>query len=58
MEEVYYMSKIIEINGTVFSRHIDKDITEEAFFEAFSAFLDANDYLFGGGYKETDDDDE
>ena len=58
MEEVYYMSKIIEINGTVFSRHVDKDITEEEFFEAFSAFLDANDYLFGGGYKEANDDDE
>ena len=58
MEEVYCMSKIIEINGTVFSRHVDKDVTEEEFFEAFSAFLDANDYLFGGGYKETDDDDE
>ena len=58
MEEVYYMSKIIEINGTVFSRHVDKDVTEEEFFEAFSAFLDANDYLFGGGYKEANDDDE
>ena len=58
MEEVYYMSKIIEINGTVFSRHVDKDITEEEFFDAFSAFLDANDYLFGGGWEETDDDDE
>lgn len=52
------MAKIIEINGTVFSRHVDKDITEEEFFEAFSAFLDANDYLFGGGWKEEDDDDE
>ena len=52
------MSKIIEINGTVFSRHVDKDVTEEEFFEAFSAFLDANDYLFGGGMKETEDDDE
>ena len=58
MEEVYYMAKIIEINGTVFSRHIDKDITEEEFFDAFSAFLDANDYLFGGGICESDDDDE
>ena len=58
MEVKLYMAKIIEINGTVFSRHIDKDITEEEFFEAFSAFLDANDYLFGGGWKETDDDDE
>ena len=56
--EVKYMSKIIEINGTVFSRHVDKDVTEEEFFEAFSAFLDANDYLFGGGYKEANDDDE
>ena len=56
--EVLYMSKIIEINGTVFSRHVDKDVTEEEFFEAFSAFLDANDYLFGGGYKEANDDDE
>ena len=52
------MSKIIEINGTVFSRHVDKDVTEEEFFEAFSAFLDANDYLFGGGWTEADDDDE
>ena len=52
------MAKIIEINGTVFSRHVDKDVTEEEFFDAFSAFLEANDYLFGGGYKETDDDDE
>ena len=56
--EVLYMSKIIEINGTVFSRHVDKDVTEEEFFEAFSAFLDANDYLFGGGMKESDDDNE
>ena len=52
------MAKIIEINGTVFSRHVDKDITEEEFFDAFSAFLDANDDLFGGGIRETDDDDE
>lgn len=52
------MAKIIEINGTVFSRHVDRDITEEEFFDAFSAFLDANDYLFGGGWEETDDDDE
>ena len=58
MEQVYYMAKIIDINGTVFSRYVDKDVTEEEFFEAFSAFLDANDYLFGGGYKEADDDDE
>lgn len=52
------MAKIIEINGTVFSRHVDRDITEEEFFEAFSAFLETNDYLFGGGWEETDDDDE
>ena len=52
------MSKIIEINGTVFSRHVDRDITEEEFFDAFSAFLEDNDYLFGGGWEETDDDDE
>ena len=52
------MAKIIEINGTVFSRHVDKDITEEEFFNAFSAFLDANDYLFRGSMEETDDDDE
>ena len=58
MEVKLYMAKIIEISGTVFSRHVDKDITEEEFFEAFSAFLDANDYLFGGGYKEANDDDE
>ena len=52
------MAKIIEIKGTVFSRHVDKDITEEEFFDAFTAFLDANDYIFGGGYKEANDDDE
>ena len=52
------MAKIIEINGTVFSRHIDKDITEEEFFDAFPAFIDANDYLFGGDLCDPDDDNE
>ena len=50
------MAKLININGTVFSRHVDKDVTEEEFLEAFSAFLEANDYLFGGGFSEEEDD--
>ena len=52
------MSKIIEINGTVFSRHVDKDVTEEEFADLFFQFLDDNDLIFGGGWTEEDDDDE
>lgn len=50
------MSKLITLNGTVFSRHVNTDITEEEFFEAFEKFLNDNDYLYGGTITEEDDD--
>ena len=42
-------NKVITINGTIASRHVDKDVTEEEFADLFFQFLDANDYIFGGG---------
>ena len=51
-------NKVITINGTIASRHIDTDVTEEEFADLFFQFLDEHDYMFGGGWKEEDDDDE
>ena len=51
-------NKVITISGTIASRHVDTDVTEEEFADLFFQFLDEHDYMFGGGWKEEDDDDE
>ena len=51
-------NKVITINGTIASRHVNTDVTEEEFADLFFQFLDEHDYMFGGGWKEEDDDDE
>ena len=56
--KLYMANKVITINGTIASRHVDTDVTEEEFADLFFQFLDEHDYIFGGGWKEEDDDDE
>ena len=51
-------NKVITISGTIASRHVDTDVTEEEFADLFFQFLDEHDYMFGGGWKEEDDNDE
>ena len=51
-------NKVITINGTIASRHVNTDVTEEEFADLFFQFLDEHDYMFGGGWKEEDDEDE
>lgn len=59
MEEVQYMAnKVITISGTIASRHVNTDVTEEEFADLFFQFLDDNDLIFGGGWVEEDDDEE
>ena len=48
-------NKVITINGTIASRHINTDVTEEEFANLFFQFLDDNDLIFGGGWVEEDD---
>ena len=52
------MAKIITINGTIFSEHINKNVTEEEFTNAFIDFIESKGWLFGGTVSENDDDDE
>ena len=51
-------NKIITISGTIASRHVNTDVTEEEFADLFFQFLDDNDLIFGGGWVEEDDDEE
>ena len=51
-------NKVITINGTFASRHVNESLTEEEFADLFFQFLDEHDLMFGGGWKEEDDDDE
>ena len=51
-------NKVITINGTIASRHVDTDVTEEDFSDLFFQFLDEHDYMFGVCCIEEDDDEE
>ena len=46
------MSKplVVELHGVISSIHVNTDITEKEFVEAFQRFLDDNGYMFGGGF--------
>ena len=51
-------NKVLTINGTFASRHVNESLTEEEFAEMFAKFVEENDLIFGGGWIEEDDDEE
>jgi uncharacterized protein YggL (DUF469 family) len=48
----------IEISGTIYSEDAHTNINQEEFLEKFIAFVEKNNWLFGGGTKQVDEDGE
>ena len=57
MEDIK-VCKGIEIHGTVFSAHVNTDITEDEFLTALFEMCEQHGWLFGGYTEEIDDSDE
>lgn len=57
MEDIK-VCKGVFINGTVFSEHLNTDVTEEEFVTALFEMCEQHGWLFGGYTAEIDDSDE
>jgi uncharacterized protein YggL (DUF469 family) len=58
----YYLKKNkqlgIEINGTIFAEDEHTNINPDEFLDKFIEFVEKNNWLFGGGTKQIDEDGE
>ena len=52
------MAKVIRINAIISSAHVDTDLTEDEFYNKFIDFIESNDWIYGGGITEEEDNDE